>query len=89
MRDPNLSVDCAAAMDQNRKVWSLPRPARHDAILRLMHENGVDVRHGGIEQGFLLSDGRFAERGPAHLIAKNAGQVGKLIGSVLTSEDLW
>lgn len=41
-------------------------------------------------QGFYTSKGRFVSREEAEKIARECGQVtGKLIGGVLTSEDLW
>lgn len=43
------------------------------------------------QQGFLSSDGAFHDRQEALVIARLAKQLknGRLIGSVLTSEDLW
>lgn len=41
-------------------------------------------------QGFMTSKGRFVSREEAEIIARQCGQIqGDLIGSVLTSEDLY
>lgn len=87
-----LRVVAAAIRDDEGKVWSLPAPARHYQVIRFMRESGyVGGVNGPDQQGFLLSDGRFARRKAAGPVARKAGQLkdGKLIGSVLTSEDLW
>lgn len=41
-------------------------------------------------QGFMTTKGRFVRRKPGEVIARLCGQLqGDLLGSVLTSEDLW
>ena len=54
-------------------------------------ENLIPYKKAGkVTQGFLTSDDIFLNRKDAFKVAKDAGQIkGKLIGGVLTSEDLW
>lgn len=73
------------------EIVSLPPPARHhDLITLLTKRDGVyDWRN---EQGFLLSDGQFARRAPALIIAREAGQIVARCGGDQTrlySENLW
>jgi hypothetical protein len=75
-------------------VWSLPSPYRHHHIFSIMNYLGVpgpfdgDMRE---DQGFLDSSGRYLNRKQAFINADLNGQIknGKIIGGVLTSEDLW
>ena len=76
-------------MDHDGTVYSVPRPGRHHDVIRLMVEKGRPTPISG-EQGFVLSDGRFARRKPAARIAITAGQIEKLKWPpLLYSEDLW
>lgn len=82
------------AMRFRDKVWSLPRPYRHHNIIRLIiwldpDVDAVDSR--GDDQGFLDNRGRYLTRDQGLAVAKRNGQLrnGKIIGGVLTSEDLW
>lgn len=86
-----LKVVAAAIRDVDGRVWSVDPPGRHRDVINLMRESGyTGPVNGQDQQGFLLSDGRFARRKAAGPIARKAGQLkGELIGSVLTSEDLW
>ncbi len=70
-------------------VWSLPRPFRNHNVIRIIAQlTGADFVDG--EQGFLDLTGRFLTRDEAIPVAEASGQLGKfLIGSILTSEDLW
>ena len=71
-------------------VVSLPKPARHDKLMREMSELlGEPITRPNWTQGFISSEGRFLDRKFALNVARKAGQVTTLIGSVLTSEDLW
>lgn len=84
-----MKVKQAAIRDDDGKVWTLPRPARHHTILRHMNAHG---KPGSFidGQGFILDDGTFARRKPAAIIAIRAGQIEKCNwGSNLYSEDLW
>ena len=81
------------------KVWSLPRPYRHHHIIRMIiyldgqygegELTSVDTSQS--DQGFLDSSGRFLNRKQALVNAELNGQLknGKIIGGILTSEDLW
>ena len=88
----SLRIDAAAIRDIDGNVWSLPQPARHHDVIRLMRESGyAGPVSGQDQQGFVLSDGRFCRRKAALSVAKRAGQLkgGKVIGSQVTTEDLW
>ena len=84
-----LRVD-RAAIENTRRVFSLPRPARHEDIFRLMRAAGFSRL--GCRQGFLLSDGRFVGRSEAARVAFEAGQYleqpARVPGALMT-EDLW
>lgn len=75
------------------KIWSLPRPFRHHhiigVIINLTHVDSVDTM--GDDQGFLDETGRYLNRKQALVNATMNNQLKdeKLIGGVLTSEDLW
>ena len=79
----------AAAQLLDGWLYTLPAPARHHHIIGHV----IDVHRKAslhAEQGFLLDDGRFARRNAAEFVARQNGQItGRLMGSVLTSEDLW
>jgi hypothetical protein len=81
----------AAAICSGDRTWSLPSPARHrDVILVARRDYGASYADVCCHnQGFLTSAGRFVDRDEALEIARSAKQVDKIIGSVLTSEDLW
>lgn len=81
-------IECAA-ITHFGKVYALARPARHhDIIGMICYELKTNfVGSGG--QGFLTNRGRFVDRLEGEMIARLAGQVDVLIGSVLTSEDMW
>lgn len=86
-----LTVVAAAIRTDDGRVWSLPKPARHHDVIRMIHESGCELQVGGERQGFLMSNGYFARRKPALAFARRANQIlnGRIIGGVLTSEDLW
>ena len=85
-----LTVVAAAILDANGLAVSLPPPARHHTIIAHMVARGYKTPISG-EQGFILSNGRFARRKPALRIAQKANQIKKKCGcaSLLFSEDLW
>ena len=89
--DPDLPRVVAAAISVNGTVYSLPAPARHHDVIRHMRmERGIGPQDETWEQGFLLSDGRFARRKAAASVALRAGQIEKLNWPPnLYSEDLW
>lgn len=56
----------------------------------ILHRFIGEVQKSPESQGFLTSYGRFVDRKEGERIARECGQVtGNLLGSVLTSEDLW
>ena len=84
-----LKVLVAAIMDENGGIHVLPRPYRHHNIIRKMRDCGYS---GSVKnQGFLLTDGRFADRKESEHVAITSGQLrgGRTIGGSLTSEDIW
>ena len=84
-----LTVE-TAAIKSNGKVWTMPRPARHGDIINMMRHAGAGYGRPG-DQGFVLSDGRFARRQRARRIAVRAFQVPPVgpYGDHLFSEDMW
>lgn len=78
----------SAAVRQHGKLYAVRRPARHHNVMHMMrHRFGLIIHRE--TQGFMVSDGRFADRAEALVIARAAGQVDQIIGGCLTSEDLW
>lgn len=82
-----------AVRDTEGVVWSLPKPQRHHHVFQVMRMFGAEPREGDddFDQGFLDSNGRYLHRKAAFSNAVENDQIkgGKLIGSILTSEDLW
>lgn len=96
--DAKLRVEQAAILYDGgdvRKVYSLPPPARHHDVLHAMsREFGIsqDTHGKDMEQGFILTDGGWARRARALMIAQLRGQLireptAPHIG--LFSEDVW
>ena len=82
------------ALRFNGQIWSLPRPYRHHHIIGMIVHLNPDIRHvdaHGEDQGFLDETGRYLTRKQAEVSAALNDQIknGKIIGGVLTSEDLW
>lgn len=85
-----LRVVAAALFDdRTRIVHSMPAPARHHQIIQALSASGVESER--MEQCFLLSDGRFARRKAALLVAREAAQVLRETAPAhgLFSEDVW
>lgn len=84
----------AAAVKYSRKngfgsfIVSVPAPQRHHNIFIACP---LPAEEWERTQGFLTSEGTFVTRLMGLLVAIDAGQTTqeKLIGTVLTSEDLW
>ena len=81
-------------------IWTLPRPARHDEVLRVVRESMSSESYAmkrcstdeneRLIQGFITDGGEFVDRLAAGRIAKAAGQVRRLCWAPnLYSEDLW
>lgn len=74
------------------KLYQLPKPKRHHDVIHMIYAETGERVPGMACQGFLTSDGKFANRWQAHRIAWDAGQCPKRRpsqGSELFSEDLW
>lgn len=55
----------------------------------IFHRFEGEVSKNPYDQGFYTSKGRFVTRDEGLVIAREAGQVDKIIGGLLTSEDLY
>lgn len=90
--DGELTV-VAAAVRRDGVVYSLPPPARHhDVIWEICAKCGLSGYQPRVDdQGFLLSDGRYAMRRAAAHVALRSGQVTTVAhpSHGLFSEDLW
>jgi hypothetical protein len=77
-------VVCAAVILDTGETVAMPRPNRHHNLIALFPGR---VKH----QGFLLSDGSYANRTIAYIAAKNTSQLGRLTKreGILFTEDLW
>lgn len=84
-------VRAAIRTDPCDAIFSLPVPARHHDLIRVLRESGYDGPVQGDRQGFLLNDGRFVMRAAAGAIARKNGQLinDEQICSTFTSEDIW
>lgn len=72
--------------------FALPRPNRHNDLIRVLAERGFTAGQlGPTRQGFMTSHGRFVDRAEARSLAEAAGQLLRpgLPGDQLYSEDLW
>lgn len=87
-----MKVKGAAIRHKNGRLWWRPPPMRHHNLIHLIVQEGEfkQVKGPDFSQGFVTTDGTFVTRDLAEKIARRAGQLTKpLIGSILTSEDLW
>lgn len=87
----NLVTVHQAAIRQHGVLFTMPRPFRHADIIRAMVLAGVPPPISG-GQGFLLSNGAFATRKAAKLVAYRAAQITEARmeqGRVFCTEDLW
>lgn len=72
--------------EQFQDIYKIEIGWRHPDI---MNRFGKEVSRNPNDQGFYTSKGRFVTREEGLIIARAAGQVDKIIGGVLTSEDLY
>lgn len=82
----------AALRTPDGKVWSVPRPGRHDSAIQFVYEQGYERRDiADAEQGFVDEDEQFYTRAEALELVQANGQLDRplLGGGILTSEDLW
>lgn len=76
------------SLDPEEGFYFLSMPFRHNHLLKLLGEKGI--LSVGMEQGFVTDETEFLTRDEAERLARDTGQLTEnLIGSVLTSEDLW
>jgi hypothetical protein len=85
-------VVAAAVKTDDGVIHFMPAPCRHHHTVHALHrenqEAGIIVARG--EQGFVMSDGTFADRIEAGQCAIAAGQITELKWPPkLYSEDLW
>ena len=83
-----------AAICWNGAVYSLPKPARHHNVIRLMTEYELPFEAVSPQnQGFLTSFGDFVYRDEACIIARKSKQIEEVKRTdpqdQLFSEDLW
>lgn len=78
------------AIKQGNDIYSLPKPARHDDVIKMMVENNVIISAQYVE-GFRLSTGEFKDRYDAGKIALETGQIRTTEDNngKLTSVELW
>lgn len=72
------------------KIWTLPRPARHNHVMSeiLKHyENDKSVYIRQDMQGFITDAGEFVDRNVAGVIAYHCKQIDRI--KKLFSEDVW
>jgi hypothetical protein len=85
-----LKVMTAAVKDGKGRIHTLPRPNRHGDV---KHDAEIHGLAGPYEEGFVLSDGEFADRKQAEAVARECGQkTGPLVHphiGGLSSDDLW
>jgi len=88
--DPTVETVERAAVQYEGVTYSVPRPGRHDAVCRLMHEQGLESETMRL-QGFVTSTGRFVDRREAAIIARQADQLIRKTfpTDLLFSEDVW
>ena len=82
-------ISCAAIKTENGRVWVVDRPGRHCHVIEKIIKGTKGMVRDTVE-GFVTTTGTFLDRAEALELARDNGQLkGDLIGSVLTSEDLW
>lgn len=81
----------AAAIWWRGVCYTLPRPARHHDITRMMVEKHALPIEAQRHQGFVTNTGRYVGREQACRIATNAGQIKQKTNpkNKLFSEDVW
>jgi hypothetical protein len=88
-----ITMACAAIRLADGTIYSVPRPGRHHDVIRVIREAGITTPIRQDQQGFLLSDGRWAKRMPALMVALKAGQIKEPLPPHschgLFSEDVW
>jgi hypothetical protein len=93
----NVPSDLGAVKAGDPLILTMPPPARHHTILHAMASLGMDHHVTPADQGFILSDGTWADRKRALEIATAAGQLVQnpsadrcpISPPNLFSEDMW
>lgn len=85
-------IAAAIRHKETGQIWTLPAPARHHNIFRIMPESMSSLEmNSKTEQGFETNLRPFVDRKEAKKIARNADQLldraSKL--NILFSEDVW
>ena len=76
------------ALRINDRIYFMSKPFRHNDLIHALRL--IDHTTGHAEQGFVTSAGDYFNRKDAEAQERKAGRLSKrLLGSVLTSEDLW
>ena len=79
----------AVAIKRGEDVFDLPKPSRHNDVIRDMRNKGFKRVVGDV-QGFLTNHGTFLDRIEGAKLALDCGQVDELKHPpYLYSEDLW
>ena len=90
-READERVDCAA-IRVGERVWSLPRPSRHQDVQAAVFRD-LRTFHlpSGAREGFTTTKGRFVDRMEAAEIAKATGEkpLRMSFGEALATNDLW
>jgi len=90
--DETAELIVRAAIQHDGTIYSLPPPARHHNVIRMMFADGFPSEAVALQnQGFVTSTGRFVDRYQGAKIARRAGQLVRLPTppDMLTSEDVW
>lgn len=85
-----LKVVAVAILAEDGTVFQMPPPYRHHNIIRMMSDQGRSKRDMW-DQGFVLSDGTYADRIEAKKIAVAANQLLERASKLneLFSECVW
>jgi len=68
-----ITIQSAAIITKEGKVYTSPKPARHFNILQAMNKKGYPTTK--VQRGFLTSEGKYVNRRQARVIAERANQL--------------
>ena len=86
------AVAITQIIDDEVIVYTLPAPARHHHVIKLIVDSVGKYKPAKEDQGFITDGGKFVTRKQAAILALACGQVKRLIEpstGELFSEDLW
>ena len=87
--DKTRKITEAAGKMPDGTIFVAPRPGRHDVVVQMILAAGHPHAHNAV-QGFVDDEGTFYTRTEALALVRETGQLKRnIIGSTLTSEDLW